>query len=179
MRYIFRDNLYDSPYEEDIFELLCLCDEDFFPSLSSREDSKQMNLEGLSSDSAKPYRYFDKIKSQAFIFTINEEDRCIALMSFIPDYESEELKEIAATNYISTICVHPEFRKRGILKDLYRYMFEKLPKTYKLPTISTRTWSLNKYHLIALEKLGFKVHRVIKDHRGKGIDTLYFVKTMV
>ena len=38
----------------------------------------------------------------------------------------------------------------------------------------TRTWSGNLQHIRILESLGFKLLKTIKNHRGKGIDTLYF-----
>lgn len=176
MNFAFEEDLYTTAYRNDIFELLCICDKEFFPSLSSREDSRQMDLTNLKEDAVKPYSYFQKLHSQQFILLVNELNQCVAFMSFIHNYKAEELTEILPANYITTICVHPDYRRQGLLKKLYDYMLNNLPEIYTLPTVSTRTWSLNSHHISALHKIGFHVIRKLDDHRGPGIDTLYFAK---
>jgi len=42
--------------------------------------------------------------------------------------------------------------------------------------IATRTWSLNSAHIHILEKLGFALVKRLVDHRGPGIDTVYYGK---
>ena len=49
-------------------------------------------------------------------------------------------------------------------------------KEYEHMNIFTRTWSTNAVHIRILSKFEFETLHVLKDHRGAGIDTIYFVK---
>lgn len=178
MQIIFTDELSKTPFEQDVWNILCECDEDFVPPLSARENSSQKNLNDIKSvEKLLPYTYFDSMKKQNFILVLD--NNCvIAFMTFIHQYFCEELEHIGMSNYITTICVRKLYRNNGLLKQMYAYMEENIPAQYKLPYMSTRTWSTNTYHLIALDRLGFHISTRLKNHRGPDIDTIYFYKTL-
>lgn len=157
MQMIFTDELSKTPFEQDVWNILCECDEDFLPPLSARENSSQKNLDEIVSvEKSLPYTYFSSMKKQNFILVVDN-NLVIAFMTFIHQYTCEELKEIGVSNYITTICVKKAHRNKGLLKQMYAYMGENIPSQYKLPYLSTRTWSTNTYHLITLERLVFRL----------------------
>jgi len=68
---------------------------------------------------------------------------------------------------VSTVIVEKPFRSAGVGRALYEKAISQSKELY------VRTWSTNTNHLKLLKSLGFQeVHR-IKDHRGKGVDTIY------
>lgn len=173
MMYTFYDNLPETPYMKEVWQILCECDKEFFPALSSRENSRQMNLTGLTTETIYPKSYYDRMVKQNFILAFDE-GKVVGFMTFINGYESEELKTIGPSNYITTICVTNDYRGRGIMGDLYHFMKYDVPEAYQQPYISTRTWSGNDNHLKGLKHQGFDTILRMKDHRGPGIDTVYF-----
>lgn len=97
-------------------------------------------------------------------------------MSFRHNYTCPELEENSPSNYVSTVVVESSFRRMGITRSLYEYMFDKLPEDIRLPCITTRTWSTNISHIGLLSQLDFELVAILKDHRGPGIDTYYYGK---
>ena len=177
MSIVFIEALDKTPYEQAVWEILCECDQEFLPSLSSRESSSQKILGGLEAPKTLlPYRYFEVMKTQNYIITLDESCDVTGFMTFIHKYACEELADIGISNYITTICVKKSHRNQGLLKQMYGYIEKDLPNSYKLPYVSTRTWSTNTHHLAALHSLGFTEAYKLKNHRGEGIDTIYFSK---
>ena len=68
--------------------------------------------------------------------------------------------------------VHPDARGKGLMKGFYQKMIELFP----LCNIYTRTWHTNISHLKVLDKLGFSLLVQLPDHRGPGMDTVYYCK---
>lgn len=173
-----------------IWEILCQCDHEFVPSLSSRNSTSQTDLSGLADRAedpntgtgaagadAKPYVYFNELRRQHFILA-EMEGRVIGFMSFKRDYICDVLRSFGVSNYITTVCVKPEYRGRGILKQLYDYMEKALPQQVRCNRITTRTWSGNNAQIHALEKRGYRLLKILANDRGAGIDTHYFGKVM-
>ena len=177
MSIIFVETLDKTPYEKGVWEILCECDQEFLPPLSSRESSSQKTLGGLEAPKTLlPYRYFEVMKAQNYIITLDEFGVVTGFMTFIHKYDCDELAEIGISNYITTICVKKDHRNQGLLKQMYGYMDKSLPSAYRLPYMSTRTWSTNAHHLSTLHHLGFYEAYRLENHRGEGIDTIYFYK---
>lgn len=170
------DNVDEGEIKEQLWNILCECNHDFFPPLSHRESSSQGDLKGIESRNSKPELYFDEMIKQNFIIVKGLNNKIIGFMTFKHGYICEELKIIGESNYITTICVTKAYRKQGILKIMYKFMATSIPNDLKLGYISTRTWSTNAHHIHTLEKTGFNITTVLKDHRGKDIDTIYFGK---
>lgn len=171
----------------DIWDILCQCDHEFVPSLSSRNSSAQTNLSGLTDpvihtaenkEAAKPYTYFDELKHQHFILA-ELDGKVTGFLTFKPDYICGALQDFGLSNYITTVCVNLKYRGQGILKSLYDHMENNLPLSVKCSRITTRTWSQNDAQIHTLLKRGYELLKTLDNDRGEGIDTMYFGKVMV
>ena len=156
---------------DEAYKLLAEADEEFVPPLSSRNSSTQQNLsETVKGDSIA--QYFDQLKTQRFA-AVFEDGALIGFVSYrenytCPEIPSEELPNI----YLSTLVVSPKARGKGVTTALYRHLFD----AYQNVNIFTRTWSSNYAHIKILGKYGFDLTHTLKNHRGNGIDTVYFKK---
>ncbi|WP_027109255.1 GNAT family N-acetyltransferase [Lacticigenium naphthae] len=164
---------------DQIKELLFCCDEEFFPSLSSRTSSTQSTLAQNEGDQPNdgPLTYFQAMIKQNFIIAVESEE-LVGFLSYIDGYQNDvfEGHVLNDTNmYVSTICVNKDYRGQRIAHRLYDALEEVITSSGE-GYISTRTWSTNTSHLKILEKRSFDIIETLKDHRGKGIDTSYFLK---
>lgn len=166
------DRQEQSRYYDEILKLLSASDEEFVPPLSARCSTTQKDLSQKEKTGQGVLQYFENMKEQR-IMVATEADKLLAFVSFREDYTNEEISEKDFPNiYISTLIVSPEGRGKRLAQSMYKVLFEK----YKSANIFTRTWSANTAHIAILSKLQFETLKVLKDHRGKGIDTVYFVK---
>lgn len=174
MRVQYKGNILTSKEKEQIWEILCECDQEFYPSLSARESSsqKQLKVDGTK-EQALPHSYFKEMIAQEFLAAL-EGDRMVGFMTFKKDYLCEALEDFGTSLYITTVCVRKDCRGKGVMKELYSFMEREMPKKYQCPRISTRTWSLNEAQLHELDKRGYQRLAVLKNHRGNGVDTIYF-----
>ena len=101
-----------------------------------------------------------------------EDSNLLGFVSFKENYIPEHYPNAKLPNiYVSTLILSPESRGRGLTKKLYHHLFsERFPDH----SIYTRTWSTNMAHLKILEYFGFSEVLRIPNHRGAGIDTVYF-----
>lgn len=174
-------------YMNNILDILVECDKEFVPPLSSRNSTKQadFNFIGSYDTDNKPMEYFKKITEQHNILVI-QDGIVIAFMSFIYNYDRNEffnknnIEDI--NNYISTICVRKEFRRKGITEKMYEYIENVLPKDIASKYVSTRTWSTNISHINLLKKRNYENTYTIKNDRiledGTKVDTVYFGKNL-
>lgn len=79
--------------------------------------------------------------------------------------------------YISFLAVHPGFRRHNLARKLDAALIGKLAPLGTTHLIVT-TWSTNPDACRIYKKLGYHVCRVVKDHRGPGVDTIYFRKNI-
>ena len=159
--------------KEFVWKMICLCDNEFVPALSSRSDTSKLITKPIDNAENLPIDFFsDMLANEQFILVFDKStDKFIGFMSINIDFDNIVLPEYSPSIYISVICVHPDFRNNGIAKQLYKYLFSKfgLGNAY-----TVRTWTQNYNHCDLLRKIGFKIVKTFKDERGKGIDTLYF-----
>lgn len=161
--------------KDQIWEILCQCDDEFYPRLSLRDSSSQKDLSGGGTGTAQPVTYFREMVGQDFILAYEEETGTIAgFMTFKRDYICEAMESFGHSFYITTVCVRKELRGRGIMKGLYHCMETEVPQLLGCSRITTRTWSLNQAQLHELAKRGYRQLALLKDHRGPGVDTIYF-----
>ena len=149
-------------FEDQVKQLLQEVDNEFVPPLSARKSSTQMKLEGSSTYSIDDY--YRCVLSQENILALYNE-HVIGLLSFIKEFTFEGEEWI----YVSTIAVKKLYRGLKVGRGLYATLLSLYPSK----SILTRTWTGNNSHIRILESLGFKEIKRIKDHRGKGIDTIY------
>ena len=157
--------------KKDIWQLLKEADCEFVPPLSARKGTTQKNLLDIE-EGEVPTEYFEALTQQSFILCIND-SHVVGFMSYKKDYELKLYDDNSLVcDYISTIIINKRFRNKGYTTSMYNKLFDYRPsKTY-----ATRTWSTNHTHLHLLDKLGFELVYIIKDDRGVGIDTVYYIK---
>ncbi|WP_078553109.1 hypothetical protein [Bacillus alkalicellulosilyticus] len=163
---------------EAVWDILCEVDKEFVPSLSARESSFQSELQVEVEEDKKPHSYFEEVCKQHFILAISEgTEELLGFMTFKSGYTCEELTAFSPSLYITTVCVRKKERNRGITRTFYDFIqSEQVKEAFRMPYVSTRTWSANHSHIHVLETIEFEVSERLPDHRGKGIDTIYFAK---
>lgn len=156
----------------EAYALLEGADEEFVPPLSARSSSTQRDLSGSAKNTDGIRRYFEQLKNQRFA-VVTEEGKLIGFVSYKENYTCPEIGEQELPNiYLSTLVVSPAARGKGVTRALYQHLFS----AYAAGNIFTRTWSTNIAHIRILEGYGFETVCVLKDHRGPGLDTVYFKK---
>lgn len=139
-------------------------DNEFIPPLSKRDSVSCTNLRDCNNDNIS--EYIESMKSQDFIVVLDKTNKVVGFLSYV----HREVCDIDC-NYVSTIITDKNYREQGVARELYSV----LEKLSKLPII-VRTWSTNYKNRSILSSLGFGCIKTIKDDRGVGIDTLYFVQ---
>jgi ribosomal protein S18 acetylase RimI-like enzyme len=160
-----------------VWDILCECDEEFVPALSSRENAVQQAFDEKSTGSVKPISYFNGLKTQSFLLvSLGETAELIGFMSFRANYVSEDLIGYSPSHYITTICIKTMYRNLGITRALYAFLEKQMSVDPNCRYLTTRTWSTNASHIHILEDLDFSLVKKLENHRGFNIDTLYYGK---
>ena len=153
-----------------ILEMLQESDQEFVPPLSSRSSTTQQNLASGDTCPEGILQYYNQLQTQTVMAAV-EGDRLLTFVSYIENYQNGPVTD-TPNIYLSTLVMRPEARGKGLTKKLYAYLFD---ACRPLP-VFTRTWSTNAVHIRILDYFGFQTLQVLPDHRGPGIDTVYFVK---
>ncbi len=159
-------------YEDELLELLTEGDEEFVPPLSARSSTTQADLSGTEKVSNGIVSYFEEMKKQKMLIA-TKDGKLIAFVSYRENFTNDIISDKDLPNiYLSTLIVRLDGRGQGLTQKMYDILF----KEYENTNIFTRTWSTNGAHIKILSKFGFETIHVLKDHRGQGIDTVYFKK---
>lgn len=178
IEYKFYLSIDDEHIKNQLWEILCECDKEFFPPLSSRESSYQniLNNIDLKTD-IQPHSYFNEMLNQLFVLAFEKDTyNVVGFLSFKHNYESEELKGFSPSNYITTSCIRKKHRNQKIGKNMYLFFENEISKNLKLPFITRRTWSTNLNQIHIFGKIGFENVNTLINHRGEGVHTIYFAK---
>jgi ribosomal protein S18 acetylase RimI-like enzyme len=171
MEYQYHPHAAGCGHEDAIIALLTMADKEFIPPLSQRGSSTQSDLSGGSLH-AGVMDYYHSMQQQPVILAI-EDGKCLGFMAFMLDHTCEQIKaEMGPNLYASTCVVDPATRGKGVMKNFYLEMIRLYPERM----VCTRTWHTNAPHLHILDKLGFAEIARLKDHRGPGMDTVYFAR---
>ena len=165
-----------SPYYDELWELVCSSEDEFIPPLNQRSSTTQKDLTGLDSTESLPTEYFKGLMEQETLILVKN-NKLLGFMSFRSNYVVDGINLLEPTVYVSTIIVNKEFRRRGVCNSLYKELLD--IKHHSHNYICTRTWSTNISHLAVLEKNKFKLVKTKKNDRGNGIDTVYFIKSII
>lgn len=176
MDIVFRDSVTDEIEKREIYDILNRCNDDFCPPLSQRADTSQKNLAPKTENKDGVLNYCNALLGQHTAVGIID-GRIMSFLSYKTDYTCDELKKYGRVYYLTTLCVLPEFRRKGYSEELYKAVTDKIFAEDKSAVVSLRTWSTNGAQMYLMKKLGFSCETVLKDDRGRGIDTMYFVKT--
>ncbi len=164
------------PFKEKIREMLREYDKEFVPPLSTRKGTGQIkDLENQEKSHQGIQKYYQDVLTQDHILATKNE-KLVGFLTFIHGFEHKKIENYNPANYVSTILVEKEYRKKGVASKLYDKLLHGLPEEKKLENITARTWSGNKPHQNLLEKLGFERIHTIKNDRGNGIHTIYYGK---
>jgi ribosomal protein S18 acetylase RimI-like enzyme len=170
-----------------IKNLIVICDEEFIPPLSYRENAvapiAKMHVHEKDCES-----YFEIISVQNNIVAYCN-DKIVAFMSFrhneSHDHFDGVVRDGDVVNYVSTICVDKNFRRYGIANRLYDFIENKnngLPRGVYGECVATRTWHTNESHIKLLDKRGYCLTDTLLNDRisnaGEKIDTVYFCKRL-
>ena len=176
MEFILMDLSQKATYKDEMLKMLCYSDKEFVPPLSARSSTTQKDLSGSVMVENGLESYFSEMCNQQ-IMGVFEDDTLLSFISFRENYTSDVIGEQYLPNiYLSTLVSKPETRGRGITVKLYDHLFN---HCYADRFVLTRTWSTNFAHTRILEKFAFGELLRIADDRGKGIDTVYYVKKAV
>ena len=152
---------------KEIRQLLELADQEFIPPLSARTSTTQATLSDGNGGNGID-AYYSAMENQPVIVAL--EDGAVAgFMAFKFDHTCAEITRTPNV-YASTCVVHPDHRGKGMMRKFY----EEMIRLYPDRPVCTRTWTTNVSHLHVLNKLGFSQIACLKDHRGPGLDTVYF-----
>ena len=171
----FLERVEEGSLKLQIRNLLFSCADEFVPSLFTRKSPLEADPGG-GEGAGSIQEYAKEMLSQSFLVCRDPAGRLAGFMSFRRLSEHPEVFFAGDINYISTICVQPEYRRKGLLRRFYDLMVEDSPLFR--PVLATRTWSTNTPHIRVLEDKGFSLTSRKKDHRGPGIDTVYYAKAL-
>ena len=164
------------PVRDQVFALVCEADDAFWPPLRARTPEQGLSVGAGEVLDDKPDAYWASIQSHVLIIA-QEEGRVLGMMSVARDKYLDAL-DLTATAYLSTLIVAESARGRGLARQLYAHLFELAYSWSETALVATRTWSTNAAHLPLISKLGFEERLRLKDDRGVGIDTVYFLKPL-
>jgi ribosomal protein S18 acetylase RimI-like enzyme len=167
IRILFFDNNKDIlAFKAQMWDLLCMCDKEFYPTLSSRENS-----------TVGPVKYFEGLftENARYVLAFIEE-QLVGFSVFLHNYYEELISQFTPCNYVKVACVHPSFRGLGIASKINDFIENQLPYNLVLPYIVRRTWSTNLPQLRLLEKFGYTLIHKFDNDRGNNISTVYFAK---
>ena len=170
MELCYFDSVAECGYGADIQELLVLADKEFIPPLSSRGSSTQADLQNAATVSEGARDYFEAMLPQPVVIAV-ENGKCMGFMAFKQNYVCEYYNKVPNLS-ASTCVVPPDCRGQGLMRMFYEKIMERFPSR----NIYTRTWHTNMPHLKVLNRLGFTLVVRLPDHRGPGMDTVYYCK---
>ena len=120
-------NALSASEREDIWEILKLCDAEFYPPLSERNSSCQKDFaagaenaaaSGAESAGDGPRAYFEEMIRQEFLLAYDG-DEMAGFMTFKKEYRYEKLgEEWNPSLYMTTACVRPVYRDHGSMNAL-------------------------------------------------------------
>ncbi len=175
---VVHDSLVQAPdsVREQVLALVIEADDAFWPPLRARTPEQGLSVGAGAVLDESPDAYWASIQNHALI-TAEEAGNVLGMMSVAQNKPLEALK-LTATAYLSTLIVAESARGRGLARQLYARLFELARSWSQTPCVATRTWSTNAAHLPLIAQLGFEERLRLKDDRGVGIDTVYFLKPL-
>lgn len=173
-----RDGITDPTEREEIRRLLELCDQDFVPPLSHRNSTSQTNWAETEEKTDGIAEYLENICGQHVVLW-KEKGVVRSFMTWKDHFNCEHLEAYPDSCYLTTLCVQPEYRGQGISEVMYAEAEKDIAAKFQESRITLRTWSTNGAQEHILKKLGYDLVKRLKNDRGEGIDTVYFVKREV
>jgi len=146
-----------------LIDFMELVDHEFVPPLSLRPGGICERVSGTLA----------KVDSNFLIGELN--GRVVGAVGYQKNWNGME--EVMREAYISFIAVHPGYRGQNIARLLDRALAQKLGPG-GMTHVNVTTWSTNPGAYRMYKHLGYVVLKTLKDHRGPGVDTIYFRKSL-
>lgn len=175
LTFLPRMQLTDEAEKAAVLGLLTECDQDFYPPLSNRSSTSEKTLSGTTQGDNGVYSYYQEVLQQP-VMIVKRGERIICFLSFRIGFTCEALKQYGPVCYLTTLCLTHDERGKGISPHVYRAVEEYVMKHYPDLEITLRTWNTNQAQMHLMKKLNYQLVATLKDHRGPGVDTVYFVK---
>lgn len=153
---------------EEIEDILRRNEGEFVPPLSQRSQAGGQIGEVKRDKVSGIEEYLNSLRGGRILVAINKDGERVGFLAYRKQMLHFTPFPVA---YITTIIVDKPYRRLGVGTALYQEVLRREKEVY------TRTWSTNKEHLELLKKLNFRQVYIIKDDRGKGIDSIYFKYT--
>ncbi|WP_044642659.1 GNAT family N-acetyltransferase [Risungbinella massiliensis] len=171
MQYYIVDKLDDDEKLEQVLEILIQCDQEFFPSLSSKRGSDTI------SQSTRLLQYLSEkdLEGHGYVL-VEKEGKVIGFCNFYPTYVIDELPNFPEHLHVDTVCVLPEYRGQGIAKNIYAKLMEYTRETKGLEYIGLATWSENWIQEGIMSSLEFEEIGRLENARDQGVDTVWYGK---
>jgi len=148
---------------ERLIDFMELVDNEFVPPLSLQPGGIYERVSGTLA----------KMDSN---FIIGESNgRVVGAMGYRKNWNG--IEEVLGEAYISFIAVHPGYRGQNIARLLDRALAKKLCPVW-VTHVNVTTWSTNPGAYRMYQQLGYVVSKTLKNHRGPGVDTIYFRKNL-
>lgn len=172
---VIRDGLTDPCEQKEVYSILEECDGDFVPPLSARQSTFQADLKQTGQPAGSGVAdYFEEVRKQTTLL-IKADGRTVAFISYRYPYACEALKAYSEVAYLTTMCVRKSERGKGLSRMLYETIIRDIQTRHPQAAITLRTWNTNQAQMHLMPELGFRCVATLKDDRGAGIDTMYFV----
>lgn len=162
--------------KEDIWRLLQAVDAEFFPALSARPRGHTPDFSRPRAQ-AGPLEYCEETLRENVLIA-RHHGSVVGLLAFEPSRQLAELPQYGPCVYLTTTAVLPSFRREGVASALNAAFAELVP-AFGSPFVVWRTWSTNEALLRIAHRSGFEEVLRQKDHRGPGVDTIYFAKPVM
>lgn len=172
---VYRDSVTDKKEIEELRALMVLCDKDFVPPLSHRDSTSQTNWEAGAGEGDGISQYLEHVCGQHIVLW-KEQGVVQAFMTWKDHFNCENLAAYPDSCYLTTMIVHPSLRGQGLSEILYELAEGDIARKFPGSRITLRTWSTNEAQDHILARIGYDLILRLKDDRGPGIDTVYFVK---
>lgn len=175
LTFLVREKLTDEAEKAAVLALLTECDEDFYPPLSNRSSTSEKKLSGTMRGNNGVYSYFEEVLQQQ-VMLVKRGERIICFMTFRIGFTCEALAKYGPVCYLTTLCLTHDERGKGISPHVYHAVEEYVMEHYPELEITLRTWNTNGAQMHLMKKLNYELVATLKDHRGPGVDTVYYVK---
>lgn len=163
----------DSPEIHNFVRALLLSvSNEFVPPLTDRSVSHEKNfLESVDPGEGFEMYMMQKMSESCLIASIDGTKA--GLLTFKRHFGADWVMEWCPSNYIVTVGVFPKFRRNGLTKLMYENI-GKIDVAVQPEFDLVRTWSTNDAHIALLGSIGFSEVLRLENHRGQGVDTVYF-----
>ncbi len=146
-----------------LIDFMELVDHEFVPPLSLRPGGIYDRISGSLA------------KADSNFLIVESNGRVVGAVGYRKNWNG--IEKVLEEAYISFIAVHPGYRGQNIARLLDRALAQKLGPD-GMTYVNVTTWSTNPGAYRMYQQFGYVVSKTLKDHRGPGVDTIYFRKSL-